>query len=116
MALSGCGPTLIVRGDGTLPRRATVVAYAVMESLVLALAPYQLARTTHLLNGASALETDAMSHLRDFAEPLWQSKPHGPPALQVLRDWLEERGEKPDHATLARMLCSRDARRQSKPT
>jgi hypothetical protein len=86
-----------------------------MESLVLALTPYLArTRTTQLLNDASALETAAMSQLRDFAEPLWQSQPHGPPALQVLRDWLEERGEKPDHATLAQMLRSRDARRQSR--
>ena len=34
----------------------------------------------------------AATALRGWDDPAWRAQPHGPPELQVLRDWLEERG------------------------
>jgi hypothetical protein len=63
-----------------------------------------------LEQGGEKLER-ACSPMMEWTDAQWEAAPRGPPALQVLGDWLGEQGAQPPLGLLVSMLFSRMRRR-----
>lgn len=61
----------------------------------------------------ATLVDEAAAEVARWAEDDWTQTPAGPPAMQILVDWLEERALRPPRAALTRLLTVRHRRRRA---